>query len=67
MRPYGSHFSVVSADNKLLDGWRGASGWSQREENRAWFVTREEYRERGGEYLKEHPASNPYLTPLSDI
>lgn len=65
MRPYGSSFSVVGADNKLLDGWRGASEWGKREENRAWFVSRAEYLEKGGEFMKEHPSSNPYLLPPS--
>ena len=63
MRPFQSSFTVVGAGDKL-DGWKGASYWGEQEGNREWFVTREEYQERGGEYFKEHAASNPYLTPL---
>ena len=63
MRPYGSAFSVISAGHKQLDGWRGASEWGKGAENRVWFVTRDEYQERGSEYLKEHSLSNPHLTP----
>ena len=65
MRPAGSTFSVLSADDKLLDGWRGASVWGQEEGNRAFFVSRAEYQERGGEFLKEHSASSPYVTSLT--
>lgn len=65
MRPYTSIFSVLSASDKQLDGWRGASAWGREEGNRTWFVTRAEYQERGCEFLKEHPVSNPYITPLS--
>ena len=64
MRPYGSTFSVRCAEDKLLDGWKGASTWGREEGNREWFVTRADYQERGSEYMKEHPASNPYITPL---
>ena len=48
-----------------VDGWRGASVWGQEEDNQKWFVTRKEYQERGGEFFKEHSASNPYITPLN--
>lgn len=65
MRPYGSTFSVRCAEDKLLNGWKGASAWGHAERNRAWFVTREEYQEKGSEFMKEHAASNPYITPLS--
>ena len=65
MRPAGSAFSVLGADDKLLDGWRGASVWGQEEANREFFVSRADYQERGGEFLKEHPASSPYITPLT--
>lgn len=65
MRPYGSNFSVRCAEDKLLDGWKGASAWGHEKGNREWFVTRGDYQERGCEYMKEHSASNPYITPLT--
>ena len=65
MRPYQSSFSVIPAPHKTLDAWRGASSWGGDERNSQWFVSRAEYEENGSEYLKEHSASNPYITPLN--
>ena len=41
-----------------LDAWRGAAGWAGRRENRANFITRAEFMEKGGEYIKEHEVGN---------
>ena len=62
MRPFGSSFSILSAEEKLLDGWRGASVWGRAEGSRGAFVTRGEYEERGGEFLRESGVSNVYVT-----
>lgn len=50
------------ASNPVLDAWYGARDWAldHLEDNNVW-VTRKEYEEKGGEYLKEHCASNSYV------
>jgi actin-related protein 5 len=55
-------FQVQLASNPVLDAWYGARDWAldHLEDNGAW-VTRKEYEEKGGEYLKEHCASNIYV------
>ena len=48
--------------NPVLDAWNGARKWARSLNNlQAVSVTREEYDEKGGEYLKEHFASNRYV------
>lgn len=57
---------VFSTVNPVLDAWNGARKWAKSLNSlQAVSVTREEYDEKGGEYLKEHFASNRYVpTPL---
>uniref|UniRef100_A0A8C5QXJ1 Actin-related protein 5 n=1 Tax=Leptobrachium leishanense TaxID=445787 RepID=A0A8C5QXJ1_9ANUR len=61
LRPFGSSFQVSVASNPLLDAWHGASDWAldNLEMEESW-ITRAEYEEKGGEYLKENSASNRY-------
>ncbi|OCT60574.1 actin-related protein 5 [Xenopus laevis] len=59
MRPFGSSFQVSLASRPVLGAWHGASGWAlQNVDCEEGWVSRKEYEEMGGEYLKEHKASN---------
>ncbi|XP_053571401.1 actin-related protein 5 [Bombina bombina] len=59
MRPFQSSFQVSMASNPILDAWHGASSWAlQNLEMEEGWISRREYEEMGGEYLKEHAASN---------
>ncbi|XP_021776754.2 actin-related protein 5 isoform X2 [Papio anubis] len=62
MRPFQSSFQVQLASNPVLDAWYGARDWAldHLDDNEVW-ITRKEYEEKGGEYLKEHRASNIYV------
>ncbi|XP_038046523.1 actin-related protein 5-like [Patiria miniata] len=61
MRPFQSPFQVFTAGDPVLDAWHGAKQWSTDATSvKDGFVTREEYLEKGGEYIKEHVASNRY-------
>ncbi|XP_069608437.1 actin-related protein 5 [Ranitomeya imitator] len=61
MRPFGSTFHVSLAAHPVLDAWQGASEWAlQNLEKEEGWISRKEYEEMGGEYLKEHVASNRY-------
>lgn len=53
---------VRLASNPVLDAWYGARDWAldHLDDDDVW-VTRKEYEEKGGEYLKEHSASNAYV------
>jgi actin-related protein 5 len=50
--PAGAPLRTRSAKDPLLDAWRGAAQWSGSSAWKAATVTREEYAEKGSEYLK---------------
>ena len=54
----------LSLANPVLDAWLGARKWARllNSNLQSVSVTREEYDEKGGEYLKEHFASNRYVS-----
>ncbi|KAJ2783211.1 Nuclear actin-protein involved in chromatin remodeling [Coemansia javaensis] len=60
--PAGTPISIRRAADPLRDAWRGAALWSVREPEAfgASRITRQDYLELGGEYLREHAASNRY-------
>lgn len=62
IRPFQSSFHISSARDPLLDAWRGGGTWAAHTSNQDAFVTREEYLERGSEFMKQHKASNMPLT-----
>jgi len=49
---------VRRAGDSVLDAWKGAAQWAGKKENRSTFVTRAEFLEKGGEYIKEHGLGN---------
>nr|XP_028590818.1 actin-related protein 5 [Podarcis muralis] len=62
MRPFQSSFQVHLASNPVLDAWYGARAWALEYMNRdEGWITRKDYEEKGGEYLKEHCTSNVYV------
>lgn len=50
--PAGSPLVIRRAQDAVLDAWKGAAGWSRTPEARRAMVTREEYLEKGAEYIK---------------
>ncbi|KAJ7331949.1 hypothetical protein JRQ81_014129 [Phrynocephalus forsythii] len=62
MRPFQSSFQVHLASNPVLDAWYGAREWALEYMNREeGWITRKDYEEKGGEYLREHCTSNVYV------
>lgn len=62
MRPFQSSFKVTVADHPILDAWKGSNAWINIAENLQNFsVTKQDYDEKGNEYLNEHIASNQYF------
>uniref|UniRef100_A0A1B6L6D3 Actin-related protein 5 n=1 Tax=Graphocephala atropunctata TaxID=36148 RepID=A0A1B6L6D3_9HEMI len=70
MRPFKSTFSVQIASDPALDAWMGARDFALDPYVLDKCISRQEYLEKGGEYLKEHDASNmfcPSPVPLKLI
>lgn len=58
--PAESPLNVRRAQDPILDAWKGAAKWASSPTSRQAFVSREEYLEKGGEYIKEHNLGNAY-------
>ncbi|KAK5998409.1 Actin-like protein arp5 [Cladobotryum mycophilum] len=58
--PADSPLVVRRAQDALLDAWKGAAGWVGTPAWKAATITREEYQEKGAEYIKEHDMGNSY-------
>ncbi|KAI9820360.1 MAG: Nuclear actin-protein involved in chromatin remodeling [Pycnora praestabilis] len=56
--PAESPFSTRGAKDPVLDAWKGAARWAEGDGLKRSAVTRQEYLEKGGEYLKEHNLGN---------
>ncbi|XP_063365543.1 actin-related protein 5 [Cydia amplana] len=67
MRPFQSTHKVVTAKNASLDAWYGARDFAGSNEFENWCVSKEDYYELGGEYLKEHHSSNKYYKSPAPI
>lgn len=68
MRPFESTFKAKIARDPSLDAWNGARKFATTGHNmQNYQITREEYHELGGEYIKEYFASNKYFpTPAGE-
>ncbi|AEO66930.1 931372c0-f32a-4f2f-8f07-e9b7afdc2dd6 [Thermothielavioides terrestris] len=58
--PAGAPLAIRRAQDPVLDAWRGAAGWACTDEAKKAWITREEYLEKGGEYIKEHDLGNAF-------
>ncbi|RUP10880.1 hypothetical protein BC936DRAFT_140004, partial [Jimgerdemannia flammicorona] len=58
--PAGTPLNVQQASDPQLDAWRGAALWGRKETLKRVVVTRKEYDEYGGEYIKEHGLGNVF-------
>jgi actin-related protein 5 len=56
--PAEQSMRVRRAGDCVLDAWRGAAKWAGDKGGRTSWVSREEWREMGGEYIKEHGLGN---------
>ncbi|KAG9270189.1 actin-related protein 5 [Astyanax mexicanus] len=62
IRPFQSHFKVSQAAQPALDAWFGAREWALRNPvgSEGW-ISKQDYEEKGGEYLSEHCSSNIFI------
>ena len=56
--PIEASMRVRRAANPLLDAWKGAAQWSTEPGFKSALTSREEYHEKGPEYMKEHTYGN---------
>ncbi|KAF2097217.1 actin-like ATPase domain-containing protein [Rhizodiscina lignyota] len=56
--PSEASLHVRTAQDPILDAWRGAAKWASEPSSKTAFITRAEFLEKGGDYLKEHEYSN---------
>ncbi|XP_017273108.1 actin-related protein 5 [Kryptolebias marmoratus] len=64
MRPFQSQFKVTMATQPALDAWYGARDWALEHPaagGAEGWISRQDYEEKGGEYLSEHCASNAFV------
>jgi actin-related protein 5 len=61
MRPFQSTHKIYQAKNPMLDAWNGARDFAALPDLDNFLITRGEYEENGGEYLKEYQLSNRYF------
>lgn len=65
IRPFQTVFNVVIADNVNISAWHGAKEFANLSNFNEYLTTKNDYMEYGGEYFKEHYASNKYFsTPV---
>ncbi|KXT10889.1 hypothetical protein AC579_9864 [Pseudocercospora musae] len=58
--PADVQLGVRRAKDPILDAWKGAAKWASSAESRRSFVSREEWQEKGGEYIREHNLGNVF-------
>ncbi|KAJ5101287.1 hypothetical protein NUU61_003509 [Penicillium alfredii] len=56
--PVDAQLGVRRASDPVLDAWKGAAQWAAGGELGNFSVTRQEYLEKGSEYMKEHDLGN---------
>lgn len=67
IRPFQSGYCVVAAENTHLNGWHGARDLARSNDFDKYLTTKNDYLEYGGEYIREHYASNRYFPTPAPI
>lgn len=58
--PAEAELRIRRAKDPILDAWKGAAKWAGGNAWKSAAVTREEYLEKGADYMKEHDLGNAY-------
>lgn len=58
--PVGTIFQVKRAKDPLTDAWHGAAMVARNAAFKKYAISRREYEEYGGEYIKEHGLGNVF-------
>ncbi|XP_060645156.1 actin-related protein 5 [Drosophila nasuta] len=66
LRPFQSSFAIYESQDPALSAWLGACLQAREPKFSEVLTTRSQYEEQGGEYFKEHRASNSYYPTPKD-
>ena len=58
--PADVQLGVRRAKDPILDAWKGAAAWAKTKDSRKSFVSKEEWAEKGDDYIREHNLGNAY-------
>ena len=58
--PVDVRLGLRRAKDPILDAWKGAAKWASTSESKSAFVSKEEWLEKGGDYIHEHNLGNVY-------
>ncbi|PHH83668.1 hypothetical protein CDD82_5426 [Ophiocordyceps australis] len=58
--PAGAPVALRRAGDACLDAWKGAADWAGSPAHADARISRQEYQEKGSEYIKEHELGNSY-------
>lgn len=65
IRPFQTYYNVIEASNANLNAWHGAKDFANSSNFEKYLTTKNDFLEYGGEYFKEHYASNKFCsTPI---
>lgn len=67
MRPFQTPHKILLSRKPNIDAWYGARDFAASSIVNNYIVTKNDYDENGGEYLKEHTASNKYFATPAPI
>lgn len=67
IRPFQTTHKVTLASDPTLDAWFGAQKLAKQSHLKDISITREYYKEFGGDFLKTHQASNKFFETPSPI
>lgn len=68
IRPFQSPYNVILAKQSSVDAWSGAKDMANESDFQQYLTTKNDYLEYGGEYFREHFASNRYFpTPAAIV
>lgn len=63
--PADAPFGVRKAQDPVLDAWKGAAKWASEAGSRSNFITRADFMEKGGDYIRVH--DHPSIPSISSI
>ncbi|KAL1635341.1 Actin-related protein 5 [Neofusicoccum ribis] len=58
--PVDAPLMVRRAKDPVLDAWKGAASWAKSDSSKKAWVSKAEWQEKGGDYIKEHDFGNSY-------
>lgn len=67
MRPFQTPHKIFLANQPNSDAWAGARQFAEMPDLSKYLTTKQDYTENGGEYFREHRASNLFFSTPAPI